>query len=110
MKVYHISYPSNRQSILDSGLIPQKSDKYAYLGYEPRIFFFVPVTERDILIAFYHTRDENMDIWEIEIEDCVLNKDMNSEAENHFWIDFEIKAKLYKSNINMWDIKESDFL
>ena len=112
MKAYHITYPSNRQSILEFGLLPKESEKYAYLHYGSRIFFFIPKTKTDILVAFYHTKDEGMDLWEIDIDIDMdkLNKDDKSEAKNHFWIDFPVKAKLYKSNINMWEISMKDFL
>jgi hypothetical protein len=110
MKVYHITYPINRQSILEFGLLPKESEKYYYLHYGTRIFFFIPKTKTDILVAFYHTKDEDMDLFEIDIDMDKLNKDDKSEADNHFWIDFPIKAKLFKKNINMWDISLMDFL
>ena len=110
MKVYHITYPSNRQSILENGLIPKKSEKYSYLNCEPGIFVFIPKTHSDILVAFYHTRDENMDIWEVDIDASELKKDDKSEAENHFWIGSTVKAKLYKENVNMWEVDGGCFL
>ncbi len=101
-KVYHITYPKNREPILENGLLPKKSEKY--ILYEPRIFVFLPKEENDVLLAFYYTRDENMDIWEFEVDFNSLNKDENSNSDNHFWIDFIVYPKLYKSNINMWEV------
>lgn len=109
MRVYHITHPGLRESISKSGLLPKTSERWS-IGYGPRIFFFIPKTKDDIVSAFDYTKDENMDIWEAEIEFDALKKDTYSIATNHFWIDYPVEAKLYKKNIDMWDISIKDFI
>jgi hypothetical protein len=90
IKLYHISPKKNRDSILKYGLLPkQKSD--GHITYEPRIFFSKKKT--DISVMDFLNQWDNVDVWEVKIDEDLIKKDTNSHLGYHFFTEKPISVK-----------------
>ena len=91
IKLYHLSYKSKRESILQNGLIPM-----AYNGnvikYEPRIF----VSNSKKNLAFDYVGFDNVDVWEIKTDQILFN-DPFSSCVGHFYL----KNHIPKENLKL---------
>ena len=87
IKCFHLSYRKNRESILESGLLP-KAKKGTYLNYPERIYF--ATTRKDL--AFDYVGIESVDVWEFYVDSIEMKIDTISTCNNHFYITQPVPA------------------
>lgn len=92
VRVFHVTYCNNRESILQYGLLCKGQPACELISYEPRLF--VSSTYEDA--AFDYVHFEEVDVWAFYVDRQDLFPDESSDFCNHYYLKNDIPwYKLY---------------